>query len=199
MNDQAGYVLLHRKIFESKDFNNLLEVSVFIYLLCKASHKVTEVVYRRKKILLSRGEVCIAYRDLAKKFGVTVKKIRTIIKNFERAQNLALRRHKTINVYLIVKYEKYQSNDVPKGSKRAQERADRTNNYINNINNTSTTSIGNKYNKVIDMKKVIINKSSIPTLQSLNKVIKKDDDELTRILKEKGRAAYEEYIKKNTC
>ena len=31
MND--GWIALHRKIFKSKDFNNQLEVAVFLYLM----------------------------------------------------------------------------------------------------------------------------------------------------------------------
>jgi hypothetical protein len=182
-------------VYESKDFNNFLEVSIFIYLLCKASHKVTEVIYRRKKIMLSRGEVCIAYRDLASKFGVTVKKIRTIIKNFEKAQNLALRRHKTINVYLIVKYDKYQSNDIGKGSEKAQERADRTNNYKLNINNSIYTGKDNKYKKVIPMKKIDI-KSFKPKLKSLNKTLHENKDEFQRAFEHGGQWEYEQLVKK---
>lgn len=191
MNNKNGYILLHRKIYESGDFNNILEVSVFIYLLCKASHKITEVVYRRKKIVLSRGEVCIAYQDLAKKFCVSVKRIRTIIKHFEKAQNLAVRRHKTINVYLIVKYDKYQVMESVKGSKKAQESADRTNN-INKINTyTSNTS------NIINMKKKIsIDKSSIPTLKSLNKILYESKDEFSRAKEQGGQWAYDQLIKK---
>ena len=43
-----GWIALHRKIFSSKDFNNQLEVAVFIYLVAMASHKPTDVVYRKK-------------------------------------------------------------------------------------------------------------------------------------------------------
>jgi len=39
-----GWIALHRKIYNSKDFNNQLEVSVFLYLVAMASHKPTDVV-----------------------------------------------------------------------------------------------------------------------------------------------------------
>lgn len=168
MNNQKGYILLHRQVYESTDFNNILEVSVFIYLLCKAAHKITNVVYRRKKITLARGEVCIAYQDLAKKFGVSIKRIRTIINHFEKAQNLAVRRHKTINVYLIVKYDKYQKNEIGQGSKEAQESADRTSNTkLNKI--TSTTS------NIINIKKKI--PIAVPKLKSIKEIIDVNDEQ----------------------
>jgi hypothetical protein len=46
---------------------------VFIYLVCMASHKPSNVIYRKKKLILNRGDVSIAYRDLAKKFDTTIK------------------------------------------------------------------------------------------------------------------------------
>ncbi len=83
-----GWIALHRKIYNSSDFNNQLEVAVFLYLVAMASHKPTQVVYRRKRINLKRGEVSIAYKDLAKKFDISERKIRTIIKNLVKSGNV---------------------------------------------------------------------------------------------------------------
>ena len=69
MND--GWIALHRKIYSSTDFKNQLETSIFIYLLTMASHKPVQVIYRKKKITLNRGDISIAYRDLAKKFNIS--------------------------------------------------------------------------------------------------------------------------------
>ena len=44
-----GWIALHRKIYNSKDFNNQLEVAVFLYLVSMASHKLVNVIYRKKK------------------------------------------------------------------------------------------------------------------------------------------------------
>lgn len=166
-----GWILLFRKIWDSKDFNSTLEVCVFIYLLSKACHEPTEVVYRRKKILLQRGEVCIALRDLSKRFEITVKRVRTIIKNLVGAQNLAQRRAQTLSVYSIEKYNKYQTLETPKAQKRAQEKADRTNNNKININNTS---ISKKYDNKFSMKKIDIT-SSKPSLKDLKQTIQENE------------------------
>ena len=165
-----GWILLFRKVWDSKDFNSTLEVCVFIYLLCKACHEPTEVIYRRKKILLQRGEVCIALRDLSKKFEITVKRTRTIIRNLIRAQNLSQRRARTLSVYFVEKYHKYQSLETPKAQKRAQDRAHRTNNNKININNTS---IGKKHDNKYSMKVDI--KSSKPSLKNLLETIKENE------------------------
>jgi len=103
-----GWIALHRKIYTSTDFKNQMEVAVFMYLLCMASYQISKVVYRNKTIILKRGDVTIAYRDLAKKFDITVNKIRTIIKNLKASGNITQTFHKRLSVFSIVKYSKYQ-------------------------------------------------------------------------------------------
>jgi hypothetical protein len=75
-----GWIALHRKIYTSTDFKNQMEVAVFLYLVAMASYQPTKVIYRKKIIFLKRGDVSIAYRDLAKKFNISNQNIKTIIK-----------------------------------------------------------------------------------------------------------------------
>ena len=162
MND--GWIALHRKIYNSKDFNNQLEVAVFLYLVSMASHKLVNVIYRKKKLTLKRGEVSIAYKDLAKKFDLSERKIRTIISNLVHSGNLNQTLHKNLSIYTIVKYSKYQ--DLP--PKTDQTMTDRTTTIY-----TNTTSIDKNMLSLSNMtdkpKKI-----TIPTLQSLKtKIIQK--------------------------
>jgi hypothetical protein len=103
-----GWIALHRKIYNSNDFNNQLEVAVFLYLVAMASHKPVQVVYRKKKLTLKRGEISIAYRDLAKKFNLSMQNIKTIIKNLKNSGNINQTLTKNLSIYSIVKYSKYQ-------------------------------------------------------------------------------------------
>ena len=159
-----GWIALHRKIYNSSDFNNQLEVAVFLYLVAMASHKPAQVVYRKKSINLNRGEVAIAYRDLAKKFKLSTKNIITIIKNIIKSGNLKQTLHKNLSVYSIVKYSKYQ--DVE--SKEKQKLADRT------TTNTNILYSINKNDKSLSNMTVKPKKITIPTLQDLKtKIIEK--------------------------
>jgi hypothetical protein len=159
-----GWIALHRKIYNSDDFNNQLEVAVFLYLVAMASYQPTKVVYRKKTIFLKRGDVSIAYRDLAKKFDITVNKIRTIIKNLKKSKNITQTLHKRLSVFSIIKYSKYQ--DLPTEPK--QETTHRT-----TTNTTNTTSIDKNMLSLSSMT-VKPKKIQIPILQSLNtKIIEK--------------------------
>jgi hypothetical protein len=159
-----GWIALHRKIYNSKDFNNQLEVSVFLYLVSMASHKPVNVIYRKKKLSLKRGEVSIAYKDLAKKFDLSERKIRTIIGNLLHSGNLNQTLHKNLSIYTIVKYSKYQ--DVP--VKTDQTLTDRTTTIYTNT--TSTVKNMLSLSSMTDKPKKI----TIPTLQDLKtKIIEK--------------------------
>ena len=159
-----GWIALHRKIYNSSDFNNQLEVAVFLYLVAMASHKPVQVVYRKKKLTLKRGEVSIAYRDLAKKFGISFDRVRTIIKNLVATGNINQTLHKRLSVFSIVKYSKYQ--DLPT-----------TNNQTIPHRTTTNTNILysiNKNDKSLSNMNVKPKKITIPTLQDLKtKIIEK--------------------------
>ena len=159
-----GWIALHRKIYDSKDFNNQLEVAVFLYLVAMASHKPTQVVYRKKKLTLNRGQVSIAYRDLAKKFNVSTQNIKTIIKHLKKSGNLNQNLTKNLSIYTIVKYSKYQ--DIEPQSN--QKLTNRTTTIT-----TNTTSIDKNMLSLSSMTG-LPKKITLPTLQDLKtKIIEK--------------------------
>jgi hypothetical protein len=156
-----GWIALHRKIYTSTDFKNQMEVAVFMYLLSMASYQSSKVTYRKKTIILNRGDVSIAYRDLAKKFDTTVNKIRTIIKNLKSSGNITQTLHKRLSVFSIVKYSKYQ--DLPTEPKQEITHRRTTNTTITTSIDKNMLSLSSMTNKP--------KKITIPTLQSLQKKI----------------------------
>lgn len=191
MNYKNGFVLLHRKIFNSSDFKNQLDISIFIYLMAMASHESCEVIYRGKRIFLNRGEVCIAERDLAKKFDLTKSKVKSIIKRLINNHNLYQRMTKRLSVYAIVKYEKYQSLDSKNDHKTT---INSTTEQLSKLNKSNTSIYTNKQN-IINMKKIDI-KSFKPKLKSLNQTLHENKDEFQRAFERGGQWEYEQLVKK---
>jgi biotin operon repressor len=182
-----GWIALHRKIYNSDDFKNQMEVAVFLYLVAMASYQPTKVIYRKKIIFLKRGDVSIAYRDLAKKFNISNQNIKTIIKNLKASGNLTQTLTKNLSVYSIVKYNKYQDIEpVPN-----QKLTDRT-----TTNTTNTTSIVKNMlslSSMTDKPKKI----QIPLLQDLKTAIIETPKEKNEweIAKERLDAEdYEKYV-----
>ena len=175
MND--GWIALHRKIYSSTDFKNQLETSIFIYLLTMASHKPVQVIYRKKKITLNRGDISIAYRDLAKRFNISKDKVRTVIKNLIQSNNIRQTLHKRLSIFSIVKYSKYQ--DLP--TEPRQTIPHRTTTIT-----TNTTSIDKNMLSLSSMTDKP-DKITLPTLQSLKSKIAQKPKELNQweIMREK--------------
>ena len=194
MNHKNGFVLLHRKIFNSADFKNQLDVSVFIYLMAMCSHEACEVVYRCKRIFLNRGEVCIAERDLAKKFDISKAKVKSIIRRLINNHNLTQRLTKRLGIYSVVKYEKYQSLEKQNDHKTTKKPSTEQSTKLIKSN----TSIKNKYKggNVFAMK-VPIDKSAIPVLKNLKTAIKpvvKPKSEFELASERLDKADFQEYV-----
>ena len=182
-----GWIALHRKIYDSKDFNNQLEVAVFLYLVAMASHKPTQVVYRKKKLTLNRGQVSIAYRDLAKKFNVSTQNIKTIIKHLKKSGNLNQNLTKNLSIYTIVKYSKYQDIEPQSNQKLTNRTTTNTNILYSSKNNDISLSIMSNTPKKI----------TIPTLQDLKtKIVEKQREKNEfEIMREKLDAEdYEKWV-----
>jgi hypothetical protein len=160
-----GWVSIYRQIFDNKDLKDNNHILIFIYMVVHASHKPTIVTYRRKRVVLKRGQLTVSLRDLCKRFNLTERKVRTILKNLETTQSLTHTLFKQLSVYSIVNYNKFQDNDLSE-VKLIDTQNDRQNNKYTNIlysskkNDNSLSSMTNKPKKI-----------EIPLLQSLKTAI----------------------------
>jgi len=163
-----GWVSIYRQIFDNKDLKDNNHLLIFIYMVVHASHKSAIVTYRKKRITLKRGELAVAVKDLSNRFRLSVKTIRTILKNLEVANTLAHTLHKQLSIYTIVNYDKFQDNDITKINLIGNQTGKQNNKYY-----TNTTSIDKNMlslSSMTDKPKKI----TIPTLQSLHsKLIEK--------------------------
>jgi hypothetical protein len=163
-----GWVSIYRQIFDNKDLKDNNHLLIFIYMVVHASHKPTIVTYRRKRVVLKRGQLTVSLRDLCKRFNLTERKVRTILKNLETTQSLTHTLFKQLSVYTIVNYNKFQDNDLSQ-VKIIDTQNDRQNNKYTNIlysskkNDKSLSSMTDKPKKI-----------TIPLLQDLKtKIIEK--------------------------
>jgi len=184
---KQGWILLHRRIYQSNNFRNELDRSIFIFLLCQASYEPVTVIYRKKRIALNRGELLITYGDIAKKFGISVQNARTAIKHLKLTGTLTVSLTRGLMRISIEKYIKYQDIDSKKTTRSTGSLTNRRKN-TKNTNNIYTSNI-------INMKKVDI-KSSIPKLKSLNKTLQDNKDEFQRAFERGGQWEYEQLVKK---
>ena len=160
-----GWVSIYRQIFDNKDLKDNNHLLIFIYMVVHASHKPTIVTYRRKRVVLKRGQLTVSLRDLCKRFNLTERKVRTILRNLETTQSLTHTLFKQLSVYTIVNYNKFQDNDLSE-VKIIDTQNDRQNNKYTNILYSSK-----KNDKSLSSMTVKPKKIQIPLLQSLKTAI----------------------------
>ena len=160
-----GWVSIYRQIFDNKDLKDNNHLLIFIYMVVHASHKPTIVTYRRKRVVLKRGQLTVSLRDLCKRFNLTERKVRTILRNLEMTQSLTHTLFKQLSVYTIVNYNKFQDNDLSE-VKLIDTQNDRQNNKYTNILYSSK-----KNDKSLSSMTVKPKKIEIPLLQSLKTAI----------------------------
>ena len=160
-----GWVSIYRQIFDNKDLKDNNHILIFIYMVVHASHKPTIVTYRRKRVVLKRGQLTVSLRDLCKRFNLTERKVRTILRNLETTQSLTHTLFKQLSVYTIVNYNKFQDNDLSE-VKLIDTQNDRQNNKYTNILYSSK-----KNDKSLSSMTVKPKKIQIPILQSLKTAI----------------------------
>jgi len=186
-----GWVSIYRQIFDNKDLKDNNHLLIFIYMVVHASHKPTIVTYRRKRVVLKRGQLTVSLRDLCKRFNLTERKVRTVLRNLETTQSLTHTLFKQLSVYTIVNYNKFQDNDLSE-VKIIDTQNDRQNNKYTNILYSSK-----KNDKSLSSMTVKPKKIEIPLLQSLKTAIieKPREKNEYEIMKEKLDAEdYEKWV-----
>jgi len=163
-----GWVSIYRQIFDNKDLKDNNHLLIFIYMVVHASHKPTIVTYRRKRVVLKRGQLTVSSIDLCKRFNLSRQTVRTILKNLELTNSLTHTLHKQLSIYTIVNYDKFQDNDISKVKVINQQTNQQNNKYYTNT--TSTVKNMLSLSGMTDKPKKI----TIPTLQDLKtKIIEK--------------------------
>ena len=127
-----GWVSIYRQIFNNNDLKDNNHILIFIYLIVHASHKPVSVTYRRKRIVLKRGQVAVSVKDLSNRFKLTTQNVRTILHNLEVTNCLTHYLHKQLSVFSIVNYNKFQDSDITevRHNNKQTNKQNNTTNYI---------------------------------------------------------------------
>ena len=118
MSRKSGYFVVYRDIFRHPVFANILQASLWIYMISSASHQDKTLRFMDTPIFVRRGEMIMPLRVTAKRFKMTYSEMRTFILRLVRRKMITTRtaqlqptsNHKNRKVTLIsiVNYDKFQ-------------------------------------------------------------------------------------------
>tara|TARA_R100001443_G_scaffold16849_3_gene27313 strand:- start:30 stop:605 length:576 start_codon:yes stop_codon:yes gene_type:complete len=118
MSRRSGYFVVYRDIFRHAVFANILQASMWIYMISSASHQDKTLRFMDTPIFVRRGEMIMPLRVTAKRFKMTYSEMRSFILRLVRRKMITTRtaqlqptnNHKNRKVTLIsiVNYDKFQ-------------------------------------------------------------------------------------------
>jgi len=118
MSRRSGYFVVYRDIFRHPVFANILQASLWIYMISSASHQDKTLRFMDTPIFVRRGEMIMPLRVTAKRFKMTYSEMRSFILRLVRRKMITTRtnhlqptsNHKNRKVTLIsiINYDKFQ-------------------------------------------------------------------------------------------
>tara|TARA_R110000868_G_scaffold161129_3_gene391081 strand:+ start:283 stop:936 length:654 start_codon:yes stop_codon:yes gene_type:complete len=176
-----GWIKIHRKFLDWEWFNKSEAVHLFMYLTLKANHKDGQW----RGIDIKKGQFVTSFGKISADTGISLQTIRTLLKKFEKTNEINIQTTNKYSVITICKYECYQ------------QEADETNEQLTNkqqtTNNQLTTNKNNKNNKEINIYRSFANlQLTFEQFEELNKDFSKQqiDSILDEIENYKGNKKY---------
>ena len=101
----SGWIKIHRKFLNWEWFNKSEAVHLFIYLILKANHKDGQW----QGIDVYKGQFITSYGKISVDTGISLQTIRTLLKKFEKTNEINIQTTNKYSVITICKYEDYQT------------------------------------------------------------------------------------------
>jgi len=174
-----GFVTLQRRILDWEWYDNLPTKVLFIHCLLKANHKDNNW----RGVFIKRGQFVTSTNTLANETGLTIKQVRTALKNLEKTKELGKVSTSLSTLISVINYDTYQTEGKVRASQgQGKGKVRATNNNDNNDNNENNNNIETPkvasidfdlllvfYNKVFKKKTTII---SDATRKKYNSILK---------------------------
>jgi len=118
MSRKSGYFVVYRDIFRHPVFANILQASLWIYMISSATHQDKTLRFMDTPIFVRRGEMIMPLRVTAKRFKMTYSEMRSFILRMVRRKMITTRTaqlqptknhlNRKVTLIRIINYDKFQ-------------------------------------------------------------------------------------------
>lgn len=118
MSRRSGYFVVYRDIFRHPVFANILQASLWIYMISSATHQDKTLRFMDTPIFVRRGEMIMPLRVTAKRFKMTYSEMRSFILRMVRRKMITTRTNqlqptknhlnRKVTLISIINYDKFQ-------------------------------------------------------------------------------------------
>jgi len=115
---KSGYFIVYRDVWKHKVFKNLIESSLWLYMISSATHEDKTLNFLDNRIFVKRGELIFPLRKNSTFWKITYSEMRTFILRLKRrgmiktrlAQLSPTSNHprRNITIISVINYDKFQ-------------------------------------------------------------------------------------------
>ena len=113
----AGWIKIHRKFLDWEWFNKSEAVHLFMYLVLKANHKDGQ----GQGIDIKKGQFVTSFGKISSDTGISLQTIRTLLKKFEKTNEINIQTTNKFTIVTLCKYECYQQENEPTNTQLTNE------------------------------------------------------------------------------
>jgi len=149
---KSGFFIVYRDIFRHPVFANILQASLWIYMISSATHQDKTLRFMDTPIFVRRGEMIMPLRVTAKRFKMTYSEMRSFILRMVRRKMITTRTaqlqptknhlNRKVTLISIINYDKFQYVDSqqPLTDHLSQQvLSNRLNNKLNTISKNKSS------------------------------------------------------------
>jgi hypothetical protein len=126
----SGWIRIHRKFLDWEWFNKSEAVHLFMYLVLKANHKDGQW----QGIDVKRGQFITSFGKVSTDTGISLQTIRTLLKKFEKTNEINIQTTNKFTIVTICKYECYQQENEPTNTQITNKQQTTNNQLTTNKN-----------------------------------------------------------------
>jgi DNA-binding transcriptional regulator YhcF (GntR family) len=145
MNNNNGWIKLHRKILENPTSSNLELLGLWSYILLNINHKPSDFYLGFQKIHLESGQGIFSQKKLSEKFKVSLSKIHRMLKILESEKQIEKQGESKYTVITVINWELYQN--IEKENENQTETKQKTNRKQIETNNNDKNIKNDKNDK----------------------------------------------------
>lgn len=112
----AGWLKLHRELMDHWVSDEPESLAVFIRLICEANFSDSRKQLNGRPVTIYRGQLVFSYDKFSGRSGVSVAKLRRIIKRLSDDNTISKQSFSKYSVISITNYDSYQGDDKQKAS-----------------------------------------------------------------------------------
>ena len=122
MADNNGWIKLHRKIIDSAVFENPKILKLWIWCLCKASHKGYETMVGNQIVVLQEGQFIFGREKASYELKIKESMVYKYIKLLEKLEMINIKSNNKFSIITIEKWAFYQFDNDEEQQQKEQQR-----------------------------------------------------------------------------